>query len=442
MKKTTKELKEAAIESGMPEKDAEEIKQTMENSDETKKRIKEEEDKVKDDEMRILLGENFEKIKDVLRRYVKLKEDYYDIVAIWIVGTYCMKEFETFPYLFINAQKGSGKTRLLKLIEVLSNNGELITSMREAVLFRIATDDKTILIDELEGLDRKENAPLKELLNACYKRGTKVYRMRKKGEDYVPEAFYPFTPIAIANISGTDDVLGDRCITIRLDKSTKSVFSLLQEDFSTSLFIKGIKETFKLISVVMCRWCSSVYTQTSWNNYINLRYTTTTLTTLTTYNTLLTKETKINDDVVNVFNKIVESGINGRHLELVFPLLIVALMINEDVFDKIIKISKEMSEKKTEEDVMESNDVSLIEFVSKMSIGIEGIDYKFVHKLSEEFRYFLGIRKEREQEDINPLWLGRALKRMGLVVDKRRLSSGIEVKLNIPKAIKLLENLR
>lgn len=442
MKKTTKELKESAIESGMPEIDAEEIKQSIESSDETNKRIKEEENKIKDDEMRILLGENFEKIKDVLRRYVKLKEEYYDIVAIWIIGTYCMKEFETFPYLFINAQKGSGKTRLLKLIEVLANNGELLTSIREAVLFRIATDDKTILIDELEGLDRKENAPLKELLNACYKRGTKVYRMRKKGEDYIPEAFYPFTPIAIANISGTDDVLGDRCITIRLDKSTKSVFSLLQEDFSTSLFIKGIKETFKLINVVMCSWCRSVYTQTSWNNYINLRYTTTTLTTLTTYNTLLTKETKINDNVVSVFNKIIDSGINGRHLELVFPLLIVALMINEDVFDKILKISKEMSEKKTEEDVMESNDVSLIEFISKMSSEIEYGGYKFVHKLSEEFRYFLGIRKEREQEDINPLWLGRALKRMGLVVDKRRLSSGIEVKLNIPKAIKLLENIK
>ena len=117
-------------------------------------------------------------------------------------------------------------------------------------------------------------------------------------------------------------------------------------------------------------------------------------------------------------------------------------MINEDVFDNIIKISKEMSEKKTEEDVMESNDVSLIEFISKMSSEIEYGGYKFVHKLSEEFRYFLGIRKEREQEDINPLWLGRALKRMGLVVDKRRLSSGIEVKLNIPKAIKLLENIK
>ena len=45
-----------------------------------------------------------------------LKEEYYDLVAVWIIGTYCMPGFETYPYLFINAQKGSGKTRLLKSI--------------------------------------------------------------------------------------------------------------------------------------------------------------------------------------------------------------------------------------------------------------------------------------------------------------------------------------
>lgn len=399
-------------------------------------------DDAENEEMKILLGETYEKIKEVLQRYVKLKDDDYELVAIWIIGTYCIKSFETFPYLFINAQKGSGKTRLLKLIEALSNKGELLTSMREAVLFRIATDDKTILIDELEGLDRKENAPLKELLNACYKRGTKVYRMRKKGEEYIPEAFYPFTPIAIANISGLDDVLGDRCITIRLDKSAKSVYSLRQEDFTKSLLITSIKSNFELFSVVLCSLCSAVFTQTEWNNYIDLVYPTTTLTTLTTLTTSFTREKEISASVVSVYNKIIESGINGRHLELVFPLLIVSLMINNDVFEKILKIAKTKFEKKQEDDIMESDDVSLIEFISKMKSNIDYDRYRFIHKITEEFRYFLGIRKEREQEDINSKWVGRALKRLGLIIDKKRLSSGMEVRLNIIKAEKLLDNLK
>jgi len=396
--------------------------------------------KEKIDETKIILGETFERIKEVLQKYIKLKEEYYDLVAVWIIGTYCMKSFETYPYLFINAQKASGKTRLLKLIEALSNKGELLASMREAVLFRIATDDKTILIDELEGLDRKENAPLRELLNACYKRGTKVYRMKKKGENYVAEAFYPFTPIAIANISGTDEVLGDRCITIHLDKSSKSTYSLRQEDFQDSLHIKQIKDNFKHILVSLCSLCSLKYTKKSWNSYIDIRYTTYTYNTLNTLNTPNPSQNDtLEDSVVSVYNKIVDSGINGRHLELIFPLLIISLMINEDLFNKILKFSKEITEKKKEDDVVESNDVSLIEFISKMSSEVEYDRFRFVHDICSKFRYFLGIRSDKEQENINPLWLGRALKRLELVIESRRLSSGREVRLNITKAVKLLE---
>jgi len=44
------------------------------------------------------------------------------------------------------------------------------------------------------------------------------------------------------------------------------------------------------------------------------------------------------------------------------------------------------------------------------------------------------LENDREQEEINPRWLGRALKRMGLIRDKRRLSAGVEVTLNIAKS--------
>jgi len=407
-------------------------------------------DEVKQEEIRILLGETFEKIKEVLKKYVKLKKEYYDLIAIWIIGTYYMELFNTYPYLFINAQKGSGKTRLLKLIEVLVNNGELLASMREAVLFRMASMGKTLLIDELEGLDRKENAPLKELLNACYKRGTKVYRMKKKGEDYVLDPFTPFTPIAIANISGTDDVLGDRCIPVGLDKSKEDIISLIQEDFNSSPIVQQIKANFKIIMEGGVGVCIPEYTIGSWNEYINLRYNTTTYTTHTTHTTHTTRDTSNSSSVgsvdelkrVSVYNRIVKSGLNGRQLELIFPLLMVSLMLNEEVFEYILKFSKELMEKKVEDDITESTDVSLIDFISKMKSDIDYNRYRFVHKITEEFRYFMGIRDKMEQQEINPTWVGRALKRMRVVIEKRRLSAGVEVRLNVIKAEKLLDNLK
>ena len=275
MTKTVEQLKEEAIKSGMPEKDAEEMKQSIEDADETHKRVEEEANKVKNDEMKIILGETFEEIKAILREFCDLKEEYYDLIAVWVIGTYVYDCFNTFPYLFINASRGSGKTRLLKLITALSKDGMLITSVREAVLFRIAKG-KTLAIDEFEGIKRKENAPLRELLNACYKKGMKVIRMQRRktpeGEQYIAEEFEPFTPIVMANIEGMDEVVGDRCIQLMLEKSSNKVATRLMEDFDDSLRIKKIKQDFDLILVYMCMCMSSHNTMLEWNSYIKFIY--------------------------------------------------------------------------------------------------------------------------------------------------------------------------
>jgi len=70
----------------------------------------------------------------------------------------------------------SGKTRLLKIIASLTK-GDILSSLTEAILFRTKG---TLCIDEFEGIIRKGNENLRELLNTAYKKGTKVKRMIKK----------------------------------------------------------------------------------------------------------------------------------------------------------------------------------------------------------------------------------------------------------------------
>ena len=65
----------------------------------------------------------YEDIISLLSEWVDIPEDYKKIIAIWICGTYLHKKFSTFPYLFFNAMRGSGKTRLLKIISWLQYNG-------------------------------------------------------------------------------------------------------------------------------------------------------------------------------------------------------------------------------------------------------------------------------------------------------------------------------
>ena len=50
----------------------------------------------------------------------------------------------------------------------------------------------------------------------------------------------------------------------------------------------------------------------------------------------------------------------------------------------------------------------------------------------QEYRDFL----QTHEDWINTKWLGRALKRLGLIIEKRRVSNGVSVILNIVKAQK------
>ncbi|MEM3063165.1 MAG: hypothetical protein QW303_06460, partial [Nitrososphaerota archaeon] len=131
-------------------------------------------------------------LKKILKFWIDMEEDYYDIVACWILGTYFFDIWITYPYLFINAVKRSGKTRLLKLMSHLCKDGIYTMSLTESVLFRLPSIKKCgLFIDEVENIASKEKFALRELLNVAYKKGGKVFRMRKNpySEKYVPEEF-------------------------------------------------------------------------------------------------------------------------------------------------------------------------------------------------------------------------------------------------------------
>ncbi len=184
-------------------------------------------------EMKVKMQYAYKFIIEALKKYLDLKPEYYNIIALWIIGTYSHKEFPSYPYLFLNAMRGSGKTRLMRLIAYLSKDGDMLNSLTEAVLFR----SKGMLgIDEFEGVGRKGTEALKELLNSAYKKGTKVKRMRKvkkfDGEEQVVEEFDVYRPIVMANIYGlVDEALKDRCLVLIIEKSNDKKKVNLIENF-------------------------------------------------------------------------------------------------------------------------------------------------------------------------------------------------------------------
>lgn len=162
----------------------------------------------------------FIEIRQVLLKFVDFRKEIdADIVALWIIGTYCFPIFDAFSYLYFVGVKRSGKTKTLLLIEKLAFNAILSSNISPAVLFRLVEAKRcTLALDEGEQLaDKVKKEELRELLNSGYKRGAPAYRVKKgvKG-GFEIEAFEIYGPKAIANISGLDNVLEDRAITITM----------------------------------------------------------------------------------------------------------------------------------------------------------------------------------------------------------------------------------
>jgi len=393
------------------------------------------------------LAECYSLGREIHKRYVDIPEDYVKFITMWIISTYFQESFNTFPILFFNAMKGSGKTRELKLISALGSKGDgsVQNNLTEAVLFRIPRGTTTC-IDEIEQIGGKEKQTLRELINSIYKKGMKVKRMKKVKKDgkeeQVVDVFEPYFPLAMANINGLDEVLSDRSITVIMEKSANIGITYKIEDFDTNPLILEFKRTLASISDV----CDVTLRQknyiTAWNNYIDERYNNiTSLTSYTSYTTI-TSETSQQPirmeeiELEDFFNKMVESKITGRNFELLFPILIVAKLISNDVFKDILRIGSYIMNKKKEEEYSDSKDVSLFEYIySKRS---NGLDFLPVKQLTQEFRNFIG---EDDMQDrwLNEKWMGRALKRLNLIIAKKKVSFGSLVILNYSKAHEKLQ---
>lgn len=365
----------------------------------------------------------YRNIVDILKEYLDLKEEYYNIIALWIIGTWFHPNFPSFPYLYFNAMKGSGKTRTINLITCLSKEGSVQNSMTEAVLFRTKG---TLAIDEFEGITSKGGENLKELLNSAYKKGVTVKRMKQKkteeGSEQVVEEFEVYRPIVLANISGMDDVLGDRCISLILERSSRKDITNLLEIFREEEMVIATIELLNLVSLVSMSFHLERYRE--WNKYVKDKKNYYTNNTNNTNNTYYTNDT-------NPFEIIEKMNLNGRELELSLPLCLIANEISTDLLKTTTLTLKSISSDKKEQEIIENYDISLYDFVSQYT----ETSWISMTQICKDFRDFL----DTNEDWINARWLSRALKRLVLVKESKRLGRGRYIILDMDKAQKKIK---
>ena len=407
------------------------------------------------------LREAYALLDQIYRKYLDLNPKYYSRLCCWTLSALYHNTFPSFPFLFLNAMKGSGKSRLLKLNAVLLD-GMFTTSLTPAVLFRTKGP---LMLDEVETISSKEKNDLRELLNNGYKKGMKVYRAKKieKTGETVVDPFDSYRAIMLANINGIDDVLEDRCIKLTLEKSFNKDITRRMELFEFDPLIKkwqGLKkklvgeavewkEDGSLVSLVSEGVDISgvgVYTDVitlvfKYYNDITLVPTLPTLptpttpTTLSIYTTITTpNDTSIlfseNEKVATkIYQAIEKTTITGRDLELWYPLFITAALISDDLLNEMVESAEEVSAERASTNVSENNDIVLIGFLHEfLRDQIEG-SYITLANIVNQYH----LHAPNEDKWFNSGWLARALERNKLVLKKRRLRGGREVILDFKK---------
>jgi hypothetical protein len=294
-------------------------------------------------------------------------------------------------------------------------DGVYTVSLTEPVLFR---KNSPLFIDEVENINKKEKSGLRELLNVAYKKGGTVERARKieKTGEVVIDSFKVFRPIGMANIEGMDDVLEDRCIKIVLERSFDKEITRRMEMFDLD---QEIQKT-----MARCRLCRYI-SQKRYTSILNSIY----YATLTTHN-YTTTLTTLNDtyDTNLILKKIDNTELLGRDLELWLPLFVVSNYISEELLDNMVKMAEESAKERAIQNTMENRDIILINFIYQNASNFLTGGFVPVSSIVQQYK------NENSEEDwFNSRWVGRALVRLNLLIDKRRVKEGREVILNKEK---------
>jgi len=164
-----------------------------------------------------LLGD----VRDAIRTYCVLPGEHQLVaVVLWCALSHLLAKFEYAPRLVIrSAEKGSGKSRLLEVVDALVYSPLRAVNATVAFVFRSLDTDPppTLLFDEADTIFGSKavsdkNEELRGLLNAGFQRDLPFGRV--VGSDLKPQEFATFAMAALAGIGRMPETIEDRAVVV------------------------------------------------------------------------------------------------------------------------------------------------------------------------------------------------------------------------------------
>lgn len=165
-----------------------------------------------------------DRIHAYITRYVAFADPAQaDVIAMFVLHTHAFDYARTTPYLYVtSAEKQSGKTRTLEVLETVCRAAQKDDSATSATMFRMIQALKpTLMIDEVDTIfNGAKNEELRGVLNSGYKAGGRVPRAigNPNDENGGIVFFNTFCPKILSGIDNghVPDTILDRCVRIQL----------------------------------------------------------------------------------------------------------------------------------------------------------------------------------------------------------------------------------
>jgi len=197
------------------------------------------------------------RIRKFIDKYVYIKDSVdKEIIITYILLTWVYDRFSAIPYLRAIGGLGTGKSRLLKVLNLCYKSIYTFSLASSAPIFRIIDEfGGTVIIDEMElGKGTEKNADIREILRAGKENNGVVLRCDPK--TYKVLSFKVFGPkILGSRYTSNDAALESRIINIRMVEAKGDSVPLMIEDkkfereceyLRSKLLVWRLKNYFKI----------------------------------------------------------------------------------------------------------------------------------------------------------------------------------------------------
>jgi hypothetical protein len=165
-------------------------------------------------------------VESMFSRFVAFPTDHARVATVlWTAHAHAVEAFESSPRLaLLSPEPGSGKTRVLEVVETMVPGAMHVLSASTPAIFRtIEAETTTLLLDEVDAIfgrrGRDENnEDLRALLNAGHRRGATIPRC--VGPTHEVRRFPVYTAVALAGLGDLPDTLMTRSVVIRMRRRT------------------------------------------------------------------------------------------------------------------------------------------------------------------------------------------------------------------------------